>query len=144
VAALEDRGHVLVFQPSALEVHKKAGEWLRDEEIYGWFAQNLHRILEPSLRLYVRASELKAASMDWTDVLALEGENPRARLAAEILASPVFKNTSERLSAFMRQGGGCRATFFNYQRRLISRDDERRLSQAKTPATADSKCVVGA
>ncbi len=79
VAALEDRGHVVFFKPSAAEVHRKAGTWFGDSEIYEWFAANLHRIHEPSLRHYVRARELKAAGMDWTDVLAVEDHNPRAR-----------------------------------------------------------------
>ena len=90
VAALQDRGHVLLFQPSAAEVHEQAGRWFDDEEIYQWFATNLHRVREPSLRHYVRAKELKAAGMDWTEVLAAEDENPRARLAAELLASAAY------------------------------------------------------
>jgi hypothetical protein len=118
VAALQDRGHVLLFQPSAAEVHQKAGTWFDDEEIYEWFAANLHRVREPSLRDYVRAKELKAAGMDWTDVLAAEDENPRARLAAELLASAAYDSTAARVKAFAQQGGGCRATFFNYRRRL--------------------------
>jgi hypothetical protein len=40
VAALQDRGHVLLFQPTAAEVHARAGTWFDDEEIYGWFAKN--------------------------------------------------------------------------------------------------------
>ena len=67
VAALQDRGHVLLFQPSAAEVHRQAGTWFDDPEIYEWFAANLHRVREPSLRHYVRAKELKAAGMDWTE-----------------------------------------------------------------------------
>jgi hypothetical protein len=118
VAALQDRGHVLVFQPGAAEVHRKAGTWFDDPEIYEWFAKNLHRVREPSLRHYVRAKELKAAQMDWTEVLASEVENPRARLAAELLASTTYENTAARVQAFVEQGGGCRATFFNYRRRL--------------------------
>ena len=85
VAALQDRGHVLLFQPGAAEVHRKAGTWFDDREIYEWFAANLHRVREPSLRHYVRARELKAAGMDWTDVLAAEDENragPARRRAA--------------------------------------------------------------
>jgi hypothetical protein len=66
VAALQDRGHVLVFQPSAAEVHRQAGAWFDDPEIYAWFGVNLHRIREPSFRHYFRARELKAAGMDWT------------------------------------------------------------------------------
>ena len=121
VAALQDRGHVLLFQPGAAEVHRKAGTWFDDPEIYQWFATNLHRVREPSLRHYVRAKELKAAGMDWTEVLAAEAENPRARLAAELLASAAYGSTAARVQAFIEQGGGCRATFFNYRRYLLSK-----------------------
>src|SRR3954454_14554371 len=34
VAALQDRGHVLLFQPSVSEVHAHAGKWFKDSEIY--------------------------------------------------------------------------------------------------------------
>ena len=118
VDALQDRGHVLLFEPGAAEVHRKVGTWFDDPEIYEWFSANLHRVREPSLRHYVRAKELKAAGMDWTEVLASEGENPRARLAAELLASAAYESTAARVRAFVEQGGGCRATFFNYRRRL--------------------------
>ena len=118
VAALQDRGHVLLFQPGAAEVHAQAGKWFDDSEIYQWFAENLHRVREPSLRHYVRAKELKTAGMDWTEVLAAQEENRRARLAADLLASPAYGSTAERVQAFVEQGGGCRATFFNYRRKL--------------------------
>jgi hypothetical protein len=124
VGALQDRGHVLLFQPSAAEVHRKAETWFEDREIYDWFAANLHRVREPSFRHYVRARELKAAGMDWTEVLAAEDENRRARLVAELLASAAHGSTAARVQAFVEQGGGCRATFFNYQRQ--ARGSERR------------------
>jgi hypothetical protein len=130
VEALQDRGYVLVFQPSAAEVHRKAGEWFQDQEIYEWFGANLHRIAEPSFRYYVRAGELKAAGMDWTEVLAVEAENLRARLAAEILASTSYRSTMDQARAFVAQGGGCRATFFNYRRKLDS-------GSAEKPAKGD-------
>ncbi len=118
VAALQDRGHVLFFEPSAAEVHAQAGKWFEDKEIYEWFAANLHRVREPSLRHYVRAKELKTAGMDWTAVLASEGENPRARLASELLANTTYDSIEARAAAFVAQGGGCRATFFNYRRKF--------------------------
>jgi hypothetical protein len=118
VAALQDRGHVLLFQPGAAEVHRKAGTWFDDAEIYEWFATNLHRVREPSLRHYVRAKQLKGAKMDWTQVLAEEAENRWARLVAELLKSTAYASTSARVQAFIDQGGGCWATFFNHQRAL--------------------------
>jgi hypothetical protein len=120
VAALHDRGHVLLFQPSAAEVHQKAGEWVKDRQVYAWFGVNLHRIREPSFRQYVSARELKAAGMDWTDVLAAEAENRRARLVGELVASAAYQTTAERVRAFMHHGGGCRATIFNYRRKMTS------------------------
>ncbi|MGP0069792.1 MAG: tyrosine-type recombinase/integrase [Isosphaeraceae bacterium] len=119
VAALQDRGHVLFFQPGAAEVHRKAGTRFDDREIYEWFAANLHRVREPSLRHYVRARELKAAGMDWTEVLADEGEYQRARLARELLANGAYASTAARVKASVEQGGGCWATFFNYRRYLL-------------------------
>ena len=58
--------------------------------------------------------------MDWTGVLAAEdeAENKRARLAAELLASEAYGNTAAQVEALVEQGGGCRATFFNYRRKL--------------------------
>lgn len=109
---------MLLFQPNAAEVHQQARRWFDDEEIYEWFATNLHRVREPSLRHYVRAKELKAAGMDWTEVLAAAAENPRARLAAELLASAAHESTAASVKAFVEQGGGCWATFFNYRRKL--------------------------
>jgi hypothetical protein len=118
VAALQDRGHVVFFEPSAAEVHAQAGKWFDDQEIYAWFAANLHRVREPSLRHYVRARELKAAGMDWTDILATGDDNRRARLAAELLASDTYDTIEARAAAFVKQGGGCRATFYNYRRKI--------------------------
>jgi hypothetical protein len=110
-------------------VHRQAGTWFDDPEIYEWFAANLHRVGEPSLRHYVRAKELKAAGMDWTDVLAVEAENRRARLAAELLASAAYGSTAARVRAFEEQGGGCRATFFNYRRYLSEVDNGRNVAK---------------
>jgi hypothetical protein len=121
VAAPQDRGHVPFFQPSAAEVHRKAGTWFDDREIYKWSGKDLHRVREPSLRYYVRARELKAARMDWTDVLAVGEGNRRADLAARLLESDAYGSNAERVDTFLRQGGGYRATFFNYQRRLGER-----------------------
>lgn len=73
---------------------------------------------EPSLRHYVWAKELKAARMDWTEGLAAESENRRQRLAAELLASAAYVSMAVRVQAFVAQGGGCRATFFTYARKL--------------------------
>jgi hypothetical protein len=118
VAALQDRGHVLVFRPTAPEVHAKAQAWFRDPEILNWFAANLHRWPAPSLRHYVRAAELKRAGMDWSQVAPLTPENTRKRLVLELKADRSHATEESRVREFVRRQGGCRATYFNYVRRL--------------------------
>ena len=61
---------------------------------------------------------LKASGMNWTVVLELEAENKRALLAAEILSSDVYSSSMDKVRAFVQQGEGCRATLYNYRRRL--------------------------
>jgi hypothetical protein len=78
----------------------------------------------------VRAKELKAAGMDWTAVLAEEVENRRARLATEILANTAYDSTAARVAAFDQRGGGCRATFFNYRRKLGNGNGRGRVPSA--------------
>jgi hypothetical protein len=49
-----------------------------------------------------------------------------ARLAAEHLANDAYGSTAARVKAFVEQGGGCRATFFNDRRkRRVSDADYR-------------------
>jgi len=52
-------------------------------------------------------------------VLVAEDQNRREQIAAEVLASTACDSTGARVAAFIQQGGGCRATFFNYQRYLV-------------------------
>ena len=86
----------------------------------------MHRIREPSFRHYVRARELKAAGMDWREVLADDADNWCAKLAAEILASPAYQTTMDKVRAFQQRRGGCRATYFNHVRKLVNGTAEKR------------------
>lgn len=117
-AAVEDRGQVLLFQPTAFEVHRKAREWFQDEEIYHWIGERLAQIMEPSMRLYYRARELKQSGLDWKRIIPESIENQRARLVQELLTDDSFATQEERAKSFISRGGGCRATFFNYTKRL--------------------------
>jgi hypothetical protein len=118
VSAVQDRGHVLLFEPTAQEVHRQAGTWFADAEVYRWFGAHLHRIAEPSLRHYVRAAELRAAGLDWRQAVPLKGLSPRTLLVARLKADPSYPSEEARARAFVAMGGGCRATYFNHARRL--------------------------
>jgi hypothetical protein len=122
---------MVVFEPTAEEVHRKTGEWFEDEAIYEWFGKNLHLVTEPSMRQYLRAAELQRAGMDWMQIVPLAPEDQRQRLVAELQADTSFGTEESRVSEFMARGGGCRATYFNHARKL--RGDA--LNGRKRPST---------
>ena len=118
VVALQDRGYMLVFEPTAEEVHRKTDEWFDELNIYEWFGNNLPLIRDPSMRHYIRAAGLKRAGMEWMHITPLSSENKRERLVAEILADTSLCTAQSRVQAFSERGGGCKSTYYNYAGRL--------------------------
>ncbi len=118
VEAVEDRGHVVLFEPSAEEVHREAGSWFGDHEVYEWLGRQLHLISEPSLRHYVRASELKRAGMNWKRVVPLDASGWKLQLVAELKSDGRYADEAARVREFVARSAGCRATYFNYAKKL--------------------------
>jgi hypothetical protein len=118
VAALEDRGHVLVFEPTALEVHSQAATWFWDQQIFNFVAAQLHLISQHSLRTYRRAWELKQAGLDWRRAVLSRCLTGPALLVAQLKADPSFASEAARVRAFIAAGAGCRATYFHHARKL--------------------------
>jgi hypothetical protein len=118
VAALQDRGHMVIFQPSALEVHRRTAEWFWDQEIFDFLGERLHVLREASLRHYLAAWELKQAGLDWKSLVLSRCLSGRALLVAQLQADPRYASEAERVQAFVAQGGGSRSTYFNWSRKL--------------------------
>ena len=121
VTAVQDRGHVIRFEPTAEEVHREVRTWFDDKEIYDWFGRHLSLVVTPSMRQYVRAAELKAAGLDWRSMVLQEALPATTSLVAQIKFNTRFTSEADRVREFMRQGGGCRATYFNHVKRLRGR-----------------------
>ncbi len=126
VAALQDRGHLLFFEPSPLEVHRQTATWFWDQEIFDFVQARLHWLEEASMRHYVAAWELKQAGLDWRSLILSRCLSGRALLVAQLKADPEYRSEAERVQAFLAAGGGSRSTYFNWSRKL--------QSQVTTPA----------
>jgi hypothetical protein len=118
VEAVQDRGHVILFSPTAEEVHNQVSCWFTDREVLEWFASHLYLLRRPSMRHYVRAAELKEAGLDWMQAILSDALAEKTLLVARIKADPSFSSERDRVEAFRRLGGGCRATYFNHAKRL--------------------------
>jgi hypothetical protein len=93
-------------------------QWFSDAEILEWFEAHLHLVHRPSMRHYVRAAELKKAGLNWMQAILSDALSEKMLLVARIKADSRYVNEQQRVEAFRRLGGGCRATYFNHARRL--------------------------
>ena len=122
VTAIEDRGHVLLFEPSPLEVHSRVAQWFWDQEVFDFVARHLHLIAEPSMRHYLAAWELKQAGFDWRSrLLERWATDDRTVLVAQLKADPSYVSEEDRVRAFKEKGGGCRQTYFAHAEKISSR-----------------------
>jgi hypothetical protein len=127
VLALEDRGHVISFEPLAAEVHRQAATWFWDQEIFDFVAAHLHLMDRPSLRTYVLAYELKRAGLDWIQGVLSRCLTGTALKVARLKADSRYKTEEERAQAFIAYGFGCRATYFNHASKLSPPEDVPRI-----------------
>src|SRR5437773_1558678 len=111
VAALEDRGHLLLFEPAPLEVHRQAAYWFWDQEIFDFIAGHLHLMAQHSLRTYFHAWELKQAGLNWRQGVLGRCLTGAALKVAKLKADPTFASENERVRAFVQAGAGCRASY---------------------------------
>jgi hypothetical protein len=136
VAALEDRGHVLVFEPTALEVHRQAAAWFWDQAIFDFVAAQLQLIEPHSLRVHLQAWELKQAGLDWRRAVLSRCRAGPAVLVARPQADPTYPSEAARVRAFVAAGGACRATYFHHARKLRPRADVPRVMLLQTAPPA--------
>jgi hypothetical protein len=139
VAALEDRGHVLVFEPTALEVHRQAAGWFWDQEIFDCVADHLHLVARPSLRTYLQAWELKRAGLDWRQGVLCRCLSGTALVVARLQADRSFASAAARVRAFVQSGAGCRATYFQHARKLRPQPAPLKLRLVNTTPPADER-----
>src|SRR5262249_26095132 len=136
VAALEDRGHCVQFAPSALEVHGQAAAWVWDQEVFDFIGVHLHLAEQASLRVYVRAWELKRAGLDWRHAVLSRCLTGVALQVAKLKSNPTYTSEEQRARAFVAAGLGCRATYFNHAKRFksLERPSQIPLAHSTPPA----------
>jgi len=127
--AVLDRAHCYHFAPTALEVHEQVKAWMLNKDtkkkiypdVIAFIGENLPRIIRPTFRDYIKASEQMSANLDWKTTLKNRWErDPKLSGAAEILrlymaGDKSLATSEQRAERFKSWGYGCRATYMHYQ-----------------------------
>jgi hypothetical protein len=120
IQALEDRGHLVYFDPTPDEVHKYVGTWLQfnAQDVYDFIGENLHLIDRPSCRLYVKALERKKAGGDWREFVLHHCHRTAKLVVQQISNDPSCLTEEERVQKAAEQARISRATYFRYKKEL--------------------------
>ena len=130
IGAVYDRGVVINFRPSVLEVHREIAQagWFDDEEVFTFIGQNLFLITEPSFRFYQIARDHKRAGLDWKSLVLRTIEantDPKMILVARLLADAQYEGLSTpetaREQGFKDAVGGSRATYHRVKAELLAK-----------------------
>ena len=118
-AAVQDRGHLVIFDPTPEEVHRQVAEWFWDADVFAWLGEHLHLIPNLSMRHYVRATELKKSNLDWVRIILADALSEKLLLLAKLRADTSFKEERDRVAAFRELGGGGKTTYFKLKKELL-------------------------
>lgn len=142
ITALHNRGIVILFRPSATEIHREVGQggWFHDQDVWQFIGKNLYLMTRPDLRFYVHARNHKLAGRDWKDLtlrmleFSLDEEvgqtaqeKEKLVYVARLLADSTFDlmpaAEAKREKAFKSAfgSGGSRATYHRHKRKLQER-----------------------
>jgi hypothetical protein len=111
MAAMLDRGHTLLFQPTAVEIHRAVADWFPDKEIYDFIGQWMAAVPGLSMRDYVKARDVKKGNMDWRAVLHQQWRTSRLAKVLALRNDLSFATDEARVQAFEAMGYS-RATYY--------------------------------
>ncbi len=128
IGPLLSRGLVLFFEPPNEEVHRFAGEWFEDEEIYAFIGDNLSEIPSLDIRYYTNSATMKTQSLDWKAALletwTNEPDDTPEGMVAALVNNPNYDSEEARVECFecwmVEAGlkGGSRASYYRIKERL--------------------------
>jgi hypothetical protein len=132
--AVLDRGHLVYFDPTPLEVHSRAADWYWDQQIYDYVGERLHVLNELSARIYLKAWERKRAKGNWKKLIEEQFCHDKAKLLVQGLeVDPDCKTVEQRVAKFVEQTSLSRATYFNLKRSLKNDDQLMPLYRIAVP-----------
>ncbi|HEX8348669.1 MAG TPA: hypothetical protein VF598_01785 [Hymenobacter sp.] len=116
--AVFDRAKIVVFSPSAQEIHRYVGTWWPAEhtDIYDYLGANLTRIYEPSIRWYTDTKREKLLGNNWRDWLLATwfDEQPQLQVVAELRQKMAGDTFNQQAAEFEKITGLKRASYNLY------------------------------
>jgi hypothetical protein len=122
IEAVNDRGILVTFEPTAEEVHEWVRGWYVDrqisDEVFNFIGDHLDLIVTPSARHYVTAQQAMNASLTWQGALYKTWDLSDELIAAAGLVADEALTPKEREAEFQKATGKSRATYHRLVQQL--------------------------
>ncbi len=121
IKAIESRGHLLYFSPSNAAIHKYAGTYFTDKEVYDFIGEHLHLFDDLDLRLYHKTTEIKATGLRrgdadaWKRYVKSHLMDAEKRAALDLMWDDSFASDNQRSKEFNRLTGLSARNFYRYK-----------------------------
>jgi len=121
IAALESRGHLIYFVPSLPEIHRFAGEFFDDLEVYEFIGEHIDYFDRLDLRLYSKAREVKATGVRtgqpeaWKQFVLCQMMDIDKRIALDLMCDESFASDNQRAKEFSRITEQSDRTFYRHR-----------------------------
>lgn len=129
IAAVESRGHLVYFVPSFQEMHRYAGDFGLNPEVYHFIGEHLPYFDRLDLRLYFKASEVKATGVRtgqpeaWKGYVLGQIMDADKRVALDLLSDDNFGSDNLRSKEFSRITGLSGRTFYRHRDDIAMRHE---------------------
>jgi hypothetical protein len=133
-SAVLDRSTLLWFSPSPEEVHKYAGTWVKDKEVYNFVGARLHATPSPSCRFYYHGQKWKQAGLQWKKMVGniMTPRGSTVMTVQEIMGA--HKRTKDQVAAWKQETGKSEQAYLRIRKAILIRqgkitDRSRRVSE---------------
>jgi len=117
VHAIEDRGIMISFEPSAQEVHNYVSGWFKDKDVLRFIESLVPAVSSVSARIYIQASHLRNAGLPWREtVCSTLGVSERTMKLIELEKSHL--KPMERVKAYQEATGASQAAYYRHVKKL--------------------------
>lgn len=131
VSAIEDRGIMINFEPSAHEVHRHVSAWFGDAEVLQFIESLLPAVSSSiSARMYIGASNFRKAGLPWREkVCQAMGVSERTFKLLELEKSTL--KPMERAKAYQQATGVSQAAYYRHRKKLVTIEESQPERQSE-------------
>ena len=117
VHAIEDRGVMISFEPTAQEVHNYVSRWFKDEAVLRFIESLIPAVSSVSARIYIQASHLRKAGLPWQETICSTlGVSERTLKLIELEKCRL--KPMERAKAYREATGVSQAGYYRHLKKL--------------------------